>query len=61
MARPWVACVMLVNGRSEMTRRAIFSFHAQAYRLLWWPGSYAVNSTDSRVSPGSTKGPGGGK
>lgn len=37
MSAPTVCCVMLVNGRPEMTRRAIASFQAQTYerkRLL---------------------------
>lgn len=39
MAKPSVACVMLVNGRPEMVARAIRSFRAQTYerkRLLIW-------------------------
>src|ERR1035438_9393048 len=32
MPKPNVACVMLVDGRPEMTRRAIHSFDAQTYR-----------------------------
>lgn len=41
-ADPVVACVMLVNGREDMVRRAVASFHSQTYRnkrLVSWPGA----------------------
>ena len=42
MSQPTVCCVLLVNGREAMTRRAIASFRAQTYenkRLLIWDSS----------------------
>ncbi len=36
---PTVACVMLVNGRPDMVKRAVASFRAQTYensKLLIW-------------------------
>ncbi len=35
MSEPLVCCVMLVNGRPEMVRRAVASFRAQAYERKW--------------------------
>ena len=51
MTDPVVACVMLVNGREAMVRRAITSFRAQTYQrkrlLIWNTGSYGPVSPDS--------------
>lgn len=69
MSQPTVCAVMLVDGRQEMTRRAIASFRAQTYerkRLLIWdtgkkPGVRLNDFSDpniwyDRSSPQSTIG-----
>src|SRR5262249_51354848 len=52
---PMVVCVMLVNGRAEMVKRAVRSFQAQSYesrRLLIWdstPGAYQRHPEDYSI------------
>ncbi len=50
MTEPLVCCVTLVNGRPEMTRRAVESYLAQTYEnrvlLLWDTGNPLFASTE---------------
>ncbi len=49
MTEPLVCCVMLVNGRPEMTRRAVESFRAQSYwnKRLYVYDTGEIPCTDS--------------
>ena len=54
MSEPLVACVMLVNGRESMVRRAVASFRAQTYRnarLLIWDTGPRGHDLGDRISP----------
>lgn len=58
MSKPTVCAVMLVNGRPEMTRRAIASFRAQTYErkrlLILDSGKKAVKGTPYGESNATT-------
>ena len=57
MSNPTVCCVMLVNGRPKMVKRAIAAFRAQTYaekRLLIWDSSPAL-TVDHEDWPGGIR------